>query len=182
MIASVALSLAVLAAAVWASSGSSARDRTSVAVVRGDVQIGSFLVQRDGTLDGATRSFGRPSSLRRGRYQTCVARWRSLDLRISFYNLGGQDPCERQFGFFSEAIITGRQWVTARGLRIGHPARRLYVLYNPRRFTGSWAWLLTRRSPYGDHSFYPGLSAKIQRGWVTAFRVTYQAGEATSST
>jgi hypothetical protein len=47
--------------------------------------------------------------------------------------------------------------------------RKLYVMYSPWRFTGSWAWLLTRWSPYGDGAYYPGLAAKIHGGWVTAF-------------
>jgi hypothetical protein len=150
--------------------------RTDSIVVRGDVQIGRFLVKRDGTLDGAIRAFGRPSILRRGRYQTCFARWPDIGLRINFYNLGGKDPCARQYGYFSDATMVGEHWVTAKGLRLGHPARRLYALYSPRRFSGTWAWLLTRYLPYADGFRYPGLSAKIHRGWVTAFRVRYPAG------
>jgi hypothetical protein len=145
-------------------------------VIRGDVQIGRFLVKKNGTLDGAIRAIGPPTSLRRGRYADCTARWRSIGLRIVFYNLGGRNPCIRQYGYFSNATMVGRQWVTARGLRLGDPSRRLYVLYSPRRFTGSWAWLLTRWSPYGDGAYYPGLAAKIHRGWVTAFRIRYAAG------
>jgi hypothetical protein len=87
---------------------------TSIAV-RGDVQIGRYLVHWDGTLDGAIRAFGRPTSLRRGRYQDCVAVWRRIGLRIGFYNLGGRNPCLRQYGYFSNATMVGRHWVTARG-------------------------------------------------------------------
>lgn len=144
-------------------------------VVRGDVQIGRYLIQRDGTLDGAIRAFGRPTSLSRGRYQDCIAVWRNIGLRIGFYNLGGRNPCMRQYGYFSNATMVGQHWMTARGLRLGDPARKLHVLYSPRRFTGSWAWLLTRTYPAYDSS-YPGLTAKIHRGWVTAFRVQYPAG------
>jgi hypothetical protein len=144
-------------------------------VVRGDVQIGRFLVQRNGTLDGAIQAFGKPTSLRRGRYEECTARWQRFGLRIVFYNLGGRNPCLRQYGYFSTATMVGRHWVTARGLRLGDPARKLHVLYSPRRFTGSWAWLLSRYYlPY--HARYPGLAAKIHHGWVTAFRVRYPAG------
>jgi hypothetical protein len=150
--------------------------RTDSIVVRGDVQIGRFLVRRDGTLDGVIRAFDRPSSLRRCRYQNCLARWRDIGLRVNFYNLGGQDPCARQYGYFSEATMVGRHWVTAKGLRLGDPARRLYVLYSPRRFTGFWAWLVMRYSRIGDGGYYPGLAAKIHQGWVTAFRVHYPAG------
>jgi hypothetical protein len=144
-------------------------------VLRGDVQIGRFLVKRDGTLLGAIRAFGRPSSLKPGG-GTCLARWRSLGLSISFYNLGGQDPCKPQYGYFGQAIINGRQWATAKGLRIGDPASRVRALYAARRVTGAWVWLLTRRSTAGANSLYAALSAKIYRGRVTAFRVKYQAG------
>ena len=41
----------------------------------------------------------------------------------------------------------GRHWITAKGLRLGYPARKLYVMYSPRRFTGAWTWLLSRRYP-----------------------------------
>ena len=167
-----------LAAAVLSLSGlagAAPPSKPASIVVRGDVQIGRFRVQRDGTLDGAIRAFGQPSSLRRGRYQDCIARWRGIGLRIAFYNLGGRNACLRQYGYFSNATMVGRHWVTARGLRLGDPARRLHVLYSPRRFTGSWAWLLTRTYPAYDSS-YPGLTAKIHRGWVTAFRVQYPAG------
>src|SRR5687767_7592109 len=44
--------------------GIASPQRTTVAVIRGDVQIGHFLVRRDGTLDGAIRAFGRPTSVR----------------------------------------------------------------------------------------------------------------------
>jgi hypothetical protein len=84
----------------------SAQEPTSI-IVRGDVQIGRFLVQRDGTLDGAIRAFGKPTSRRRGRYQDCTARWRPIGLRIGFYNLGGRNPCLRQYGYFSNATMVG---------------------------------------------------------------------------
>jgi hypothetical protein len=154
---------------------SAASPRPESIVVRGDVQIGRFLVKKDGTLDGAIRAFGRPTSLRLGRYGDCTARWQPIGLRIGFYNLGGRNPCLRQYGYFSSATMVGSHWVTARGLRLGDPARKLHVMYAPRRFSGSWAWLLARSYPAYD-SAYPGLAAKIHRGWVTAFRIRYPAG------
>jgi hypothetical protein len=79
-------------------------------VVRGDVQIGGFLVRRNGTLDGAIRAFGKPTSLRRGRYRDCTARWQPIGLRIVFYNLGLGNPCLRQYG-----ISVTRRWSAATG-------------------------------------------------------------------
>jgi hypothetical protein len=166
---------ALLALIFVGSAASTPAQEPSSITIRGDVQIGRYLVQRDGSLDGAIRAFGKPTSLRRGRYQDCIARWRPIGLRISFYNLGGRNPCLRQYGYFSNATMVGRQWRTAKGLRNGDPARKLHVMYAPRRFTGSWAWLLTRTYP-AYNSSYPGLTAKVHRGWVTAFRVRYPAG------
>lgn len=164
-----AILVAVLAVSVEAAAAPAG------SIVRGDVQIGRYKVKEDGTLGGAIRAFGQPSSLRR-RDVTCLARWQARGVRISFYNLGGQNPCQGRYGYFGEGIITGRGWATAKGLRIGDPARRVSALYGPRRVSGSWAWLLTRRSPYGAGSVYAALSARIQSGRVTAFRVKYQAG------
>jgi hypothetical protein len=120
-------------------------------VVRGDVQIGGFLVQRNGTLDGAIRAFGKPTSLRRGRYGGCIARWRPIGLRIGFYNLGGRDPCLRQYGHFSNAVMVGRHWVTPRGLR---PAIRregstccIHRVASPARGPGSLAATTRRTIP-----------------------------------
>jgi hypothetical protein len=70
---------------------------TSIAV-RGDVQIGRYLVQRDGTLDGAIRAFGRPTSLRRGRYRDCVAVWRHIGLRIAFLATAISTRLSRRYG------------------------------------------------------------------------------------
>jgi hypothetical protein len=150
-------------------------------VIQGDTNIGGYAVKADGTLDGAIEEFGEPTSLRGTSYQgqpriACVARWPHLGLRISFYNLGGQDACEPQYGNFSEALITGKRWRTSKGLRIGDSARRLRSLYGRPRFTGQWAWLLTRYSPYGGGAYYPGLEAKLLRDRVTAFRINYAAG------
>jgi len=137
----------------WLRRGSVGAGTTSI-IVRGDVQIGRFLVQRDGTLDGAIRAFGKPTSLRRGRYQDCTARWRPIGLRIGFYNLGGRNPCLRQYGYFSNATMVGRHWVTAKGLRLGDPARKLYVLYSPRRFQRLVGLASDTVVAYGDGAYY----------------------------
>lgn len=150
-------------------------------VVQGDTTIGGYAVKANGTLGGAIEAFGQPTTLRGTSYQgqpriACVARWQHLGLRISFYNLGGEDACEPRSGYFSQALVTGKQWRTAKGLRIGDSARRLRFLYNPSRFTGQWVWLLKRYSQYGAGAHYPGLEGKILRGRVTAFRVNFPAG------
>ena len=72
--------------------------------------------------------------------------------------------------------MTGKRWVTAKGLRIGQPIRRMHALYSPRRFRGYWIWLVTRYTPIGTGGYYAGLEAKGLNGWIVAFRVNYPAG------
>ena len=144
-------------------------------VIQGDTKLGRFEVKRDGTLRGAIAAFGRPASLRRSGV-TCYARWPSIRLRITFYNLGGRNPCQPKSGYFSRAEIVGRDWHTRSGLKIGDPLRALTVLYPRARPHPPYWWLVVRRSPFGLGGSYPGLSAKIQNGRVVAFVVRYPAG------
>jgi hypothetical protein len=56
-------------------------------VIQGDYKIGGYAVKANGTLDGALKAFGEPTSIRSGAYRgrpsvTCVVRWRRLGLRI----------------------------------------------------------------------------------------------------
>jgi hypothetical protein len=147
-------------------------------VIQGDTKLGRFAVQRDGTLQGAIEAFGDPATLRRHpRFRaTCYAGWPRIGLRITFYNLGGRDPCKPQWGYFSLAEITGKDWRTASGLRMGDPLRRLWVRYPGAQPHPPYWWLVTRRSPFGDRSNYAGLSAKVRNGRVVAFLVRYAAG------
>src|SRR5688572_13546610 len=101
---------------------SSSAGQPSSFVIQGDYKIGGYPVKKDGTLFGAIEEFGEPTSLRRGGargWNACVGRWREFGLRIVFYNLGGQDACKPQYGYFRDAIITGNQWRTSKGLRVG---------------------------------------------------------------
>jgi hypothetical protein len=153
-----------------------------VFAVVSDERLGSFRVKTDGTLGGAIRAFGTPS-LKRGSDVTCRAIWARHALTIDFYNLGGDDPCTRRFGFFGRAIMRGDHWRTSKGLRLGDPVARMRSLYPQARFnTGrrgfrpSGWWLVTRRNRFGLSGTYPGLLAETSHGRVTAFRVTYQRG------
>ena len=144
-------------------------------VIQGDAKLGSFEVKRDGTLRGAIEAFGRPGSLRRSGL-TCYARWSTLRLRITFYNLGGRNPCVPRWGNFGRAEIVGRDWQTRSGLRIGDPLRALRARYPQARPHPPYWWLVVRRSPFGLGGTYPGLSAKVRDGRVVAFVVQYPAG------
>ena len=116
-------------------------------VIQGDSKIAGYAVKVDGTLAGAIQRFGEPTSLRHDRgpglqgWNACVGRWRGIGLKIVFYNLGGQDSCRPQYGYFRDALITGKQWRTAVGLRIGHPWKYI-ARYHPRArpAPGSSSW------------------------------------------
>ena len=146
--------------------------------------MGSFPVRADGTLGGALRAFGEPTTLRRGaRGAACRASWAAHRLTIDFYNLGGQNACHPRYGYFLRAIAAGREWRTSKGLKIGDSVSRLTILYRRARFQagerGFWPagwWLVPRRYPYGGGGAYPGLLAQTRRGRVVAFHVRYHTG------
>jgi hypothetical protein len=171
-----ALAFALLCAAVAALPAPAAAD----AVVRSDERIGSFRVKSDGTLGGARNAFGIPSRSVRTSDATCSVTWARLGLRIGFYNLGGLPPCGRATGHFSNAAITGTQWRTGVGLRVGDRVLRLRSLYPDARygadgFGGEGWWLVARRNATGSGT-YPGLLARTRAGRVTALVVRYPAG------
>jgi hypothetical protein len=150
-------------------------------VVSGDVRIGTFAVKADGSLGGAIRAFGQPKLRRTG--EACRATWAPFGLTMSFYNLGGANPCAPRFGRFSKAIMHGTRWRTDKRLRIGMSSR-LIRRYYPRatfhrglRFywPSGW-WLVTRRELFGGSGTYPGLLAETARGTVASFQLRYPAG------
>lgn len=144
-------------------------------VVYSDMRIGHFRVRADGTLGGAVKQWGQPTTRTRSlRNGTCVLRWRPYGMTITFYNLGGRNPCAARTGFFGSALLTGSRWMTASKLSIGAPAATLRARHPraARRAGTEWWWLVRRFTPIGEG----GLEAKVHRGRVTAFRITYQAG------
>ena len=150
-------------------------------VIQGDYKIGGYAVKADGTLGGAVDEFGDPTTRRRARGIGCDLAWRSLGLRIEFYNLGGQDACSREGGRFGGATITSRRWRTSKGLRVGDSVARIRRLY-PRAtyhaggfYSRSW-WLVTRYTRIGTNGYYPGLRARVRNGRVASLVIEYAAG------
>lgn len=174
--------LLALVALVLASAASAAGPPL---VIQGDYNLAGFPVKVDGTLGGAIDTFGAPSTLRRGHGYAdvaCYASWSGLGLRISFYNLGGLNPCSAEGGLFSTATTTGLRWRTAKGLHIRDSATRIGRLYpaaqfHSDRFYGQAWWIVTRRSYIGGGPHdYPGLLARVKNGRVSAFVVNFPAG------
>ncbi len=147
-------------------------------MIQADYRLAAYRVQADGSLRGAINAFGKPTRLRRdSRFpELCYAAWRALGLRITFYNLGGANPCDPRAGRFSQARASGRVWRTSKGLRIRDSLVRLKRLYPTAPRQGRRWWLVTRRSPFGSNALYPGLAAVVARGRVVAFEVSYPAG------
>jgi hypothetical protein len=149
-------------------------------VIRGDYRVGEFRVKADGTLGGARAAFGEPSSrvLRGG---VCHVDWRSAGVRMTFYNLGGESPCDSRTGRFGTAVITGPRWRTSKGLRIGAPSASVGRFFPRARYRidayyGAGWWLVVRTTPFGLGDEYPGLLARVRGSRVTAFVIRYQAG------
>lgn len=173
----IVLALSLLGAALLALPAPAAAEL----VIRGDSRLAGYRVKADGTLGGAVTAFGQPSRLTRTSDITCSASWygRGRGLRIGFYNLGGLNPCARRHGHFSNAVVTGRHWETARGLGIGDRGRRLRALYPNAKYRsapgGAGWWLIDRRAP-GAEGSYPGLLARVRDGRIATFVVRYPAG------
>jgi hypothetical protein len=155
-----------------------------VFAVRGDVKIGSFAVRADGSMGGAIRAFGVPSS-RRHTYGlgTCTAVWAGHGLTIDFYNLGGADACSPDGGRFSRAFLRGPHWMTTKRLRVGNSITKLRRLYpsarlrpGERYYWPAGYWLLERTSVIGSGGSYPGLLAEVSVGRVIGFQVRFPAG------
>jgi hypothetical protein len=150
-------------------------------VVVNDTRIGTFAVKADGSLAGAIRAYGRPRLRRTG--EACIATWAQYGLTMSFYNLGGANPCTPRFGRFSRALMYGTRWRTDKGLRIGMSSKTIRRYYPRATFhrglrfywPSGW-WLVTRQELFGEGGTYPGLLAATARGSLSSFQVRYPAG------
>jgi hypothetical protein len=168
-------------AVISALAGAAVANAAPSFVITADTKIGAFAVKADGSLAGAIRAFGQPRLRRTG--EACAATWAPHGLTMSFYNLGGANPCTPSFGRFSRAVMHGTRWRTDKGVRVGMSSqviRRHYpraTFHRGLRFywPSGW-WLVTRRELFGGGGTYPGLLAETARGTVISFRVRYPAG------
>lgn len=126
------LAAVVTAASALHAPGQALAEATHIFAVRGDVKIGSFAVRADGSLSGAIRAFGAPTS-RRHTYGrgTCTAVWVRHGLTIDFYNLGGADACSPAGGRFSRAFLRGSHWMTTKRLKVGDGVGCLWMSSGP---------------------------------------------------
>jgi hypothetical protein len=139
-------------------------------------KVGLYNVELDGSAQGAINVHGQPRR-RKPDGDACVMRWRG-GLEIDFYNLGGQDPCI--YGRFCWAHITGAEWATSKGLRVGDRTRRMFKLYPDAEYVEEPG--LVRRyviepatAPCGFDT-KGGLEAWTGSGKVFALRVSFLSG------
>jgi hypothetical protein len=134
-------------------------------VIQGSRQIGSFQTEYDhGQLKYAIAAFGRPASLtpRRDGY-TCVASWASLALTMTYNSA----TCSKSSCFIS-AVVTGKEWRTAKGLRVGDSLARLRLLYPKAKMREGLEALEIDPALEGT---VVGLGARMSGGRVAAIRV-----------
>lgn len=146
-------------------------------------QVGTFRVRRDPTYRGAIRAFGEASGCRLVSGPSFVeATWRPIGLTMLLVTFGGMPPgetgCTRpDLIRISTIHVTGTQWYSATGLKVGHSGARVHRLYPRaifRRAEHAW-WLVhvRQRCVIGicDHEFetVPRFKAKMRRGRVAAF-------------
>ena len=143
------------------------------------VRIGDYKVHAAGSSDGAKAAFGDPSDITPG-MGDCTMTWKDFfGMKIVFYNLGGNDPCQQ--GRFCRARISEQNWRTTAGLQIGESVRRLRKLYPtaqefPSGETTFWALEPPEVSACGRDARQGGLNAVASDGKIVAFTVSSLEG------
>lgn len=164
--------LVVLALAGWMTASASATAVGTTRTIYGDSSVGGFKPYQDfGRLSQAIAVFGEPASLRpsadKSGARTCSANWKQIGLLLTFNAYRG--GCIPESSCVYEALVTGRNWQTSMGLRIGDLRQRLYTLYPHTRAKGAWRSLLTRTGIAGLP--FTAVAAKLVGKRVVAFRV-----------
>jgi len=135
------------------------------------LRIGDLRPQRDATLAAARAAFGRPSR-RRDRDSLCPVAWRGIGVRILFANFGAGGACAPRLGRAQVAVVSGRRWRTAQGLRIGATPRRLREVYPRADRVGARSYrIVTAFTPFGVDRPYAVVSARLSEGRVSSFRL-----------
>ena len=145
--------------------------RRTLAISRDGVRIGSFAVEKDGSVSAAVAAFGAPTRRAGGRFY-CRLTWQRVGLRITFYSVRGGMPCRR--GAFVRAVVTGTAWRTNRALRIGARARSVGRLHRRanRLPAGWWSLATITRRRFDPWRPSPRITARVRAGRVVAFYVT----------
>lgn len=123
------------------------------------------------TLGDAVERFGEVTDVNRPLSEGCEVSWEEHGVTIEFWNLGGRDPCDPEFGFAQYAYITGRGWHTARDLYITSHRNTMKRLYREQRRTPRRYSLVRGYRPFGDAGNLDILSVGLTRDRVSSFRM-----------
>ena len=133
----------------------------SVLVTRkGAVRMGT-LAGRTGTLAAAEKAYG--TGAKRATYGNCRVTWASLGAIMTFAPAPGADPCGPE-SRVRAAVLTGQQWLTAKGLKPGDPVSKARKLYGKKAARGGAGVLMSSKSG-------ARLTARYGEGVVKSFQV-----------
>ena len=133
----------------------------SVLVTRkGAVRMGT-LAGRTGTLAAAEKAYG--TGAKRATYGNCRVTWSTLGAVMTFAPAPGAEPCGPE-SRVRAAVLTGQQWLTAKGLKPGDPVSKARRLYGTKAARGSAGVLMASKSG-------ARLTARYGEGVVKAFLV-----------
>jgi hypothetical protein len=133
----------------------------------------------------AIKAYGKPDGKSP---QGCPNKWKALGVRIVTADFSGGRPCAATTPV-QQIVITGRQWSTERGLKIGDSLDRVRELYPElKRFNDlygkdklwryQWALVLEESDVGGPPNLIDRLSAVIRGRTVRSFTVSpYGAGD-----
>jgi hypothetical protein len=133
----------------------------------------------------AIKAYGKPDGKSP---QGCPNKWKKLGVRIVTADFGGGPPCASTTPV-QQIVITGRQWTTERGLKVGDSLDRVRELYPElKRFEDlygknkfwryDWALVLEESQVGGPPNLIDRLSAVIRGRTVRSFTVSpYGAGD-----
>jgi hypothetical protein len=136
-------------------------------VIRRDNDIGGFVLARNGKISGAIAVYGNPTSREQFGYDECTVVWTELGIQSTFSH-SYDNPCALS-GCHLGSVITGRQWKTDKGLRVGDSLQRLRKLYPRAKIFLGKRWSLISR-PFGG-TRVPTLLATVNAKRITTFTV-----------
>ena len=125
----------------------------------------------------AVAAFGTPTGVGKGRPDSnlCTVRWERIGLDVGFAGTPGSCAARNlRRAVWYGMRLWGPRWITARGLQVGDPVRRIERLYPQATYVSrppqpaEW-WLITEKQ--AELGRKPLLVAEVGAGRVVAIRV-----------
>ena len=133
----------------------------------------------------AIKAYGKPDGKSP---QGCPNKWKTLGVRMVTADFGGGPACAGTTPV-QQLVVTGKQWTTERGLKVGDSLDRVRELYpelerfsklygNNKRWRYSWALVLEESQVGGPPNVVDRLAAEIRGRTVRSFTISpYGAGD-----